>query len=244
MASGIENFQSCNEHLFFDFRGMNKMKSICRSVITALFVTMILFPAATWAAKAYVSDPKETSLRAGPGQNYKVLAAIPSGSSLEVLKSAEWIQVRFVGPGGETKEGWVQNSAVAAYPPESGFVKELQSENAQINEKLASLEKEKVELVQREKDLTEKLKKSETAYESLKSGSTNFVKMKEECDAVKSALVSAEENTQALIQENEDLKFSARIRWFVAGAIVLLFGWLLGWLTSRSQRKRRSQYTF
>jgi SH3 domain protein len=220
------------------------MKRTYYSMIAAFFLAMLLFPGATWAAKAYVSDPKETSLRSGPGLNYKVLGTIASGSSLEVLKTAEWIQVRFVGPGGEIKEGWVQNSAVAAYPPESSFIKELQSENAQISEKLASLEKENVDLVQREKDLAEKLKKSEIAYESLKSGATNFVKLKEECDAVKSALVSAEENTQALIQENEDLKFSARIRWFIAGAIVLLFGWFLGWLTARSQGKRRSRYTF
>jgi len=161
-----------------------------------------------------------------------------------VTKSAEWIQVRFVGPSGEIKDGWVQNTAVAAYPPESIFVKQLQTENAQINEKLISLEREKTDFFQREKDLAEKLKKSETAYESLKSGSTNYVKLKEEYDAAKATLVSAEENIQALIQENEDLKFSARIRWFIAGAIVLLFGWLLGWLTSRSEKKRRSQYTF
>ena len=220
------------------------MKRTRHSVVAAFFLAMLLFPAATWAAKVYVSDAKETFLRAGPGMNYKVLATLPSASGLEVLKTAEWIQVRFSGPGGEIKEGWVQNSAVAAYPPESSFIKELQAENAQIHEKLVSLERERADLAQREKDLTEKLKKAETAYESLKSGATNYVKLKEEYDAAKSALVSAEENTQALIQENEDLKFSARIRWFIAGAIVLLFGWLLGWLTSRTQKKRRSQYTF
>jgi SH3 domain protein len=220
------------------------MKRTCHSRIAAFFLALILFPTATWAVKAYVVDPKETSLRAGPGQNYKVVAAIPSGSALEVTKSAEWIQVRFVGPGGEIKEGWVQNTAVAAYPPESVFVKELQTENAQINEKLTSLEKEKMEFIQREKDLTDKLKKLEAAYESLKSGSANYVKLKEEYDAAKAALVSAEENIQALIQDNEDLKFSARIRWFIAGAIVLLFGWLLGWLTSRTQKRSKSQYTF
>jgi len=220
------------------------MKRIGPSSIAAICLTLVLLPATTWAVKAYVSDPKETSLRAGPGQNYKVVAAIPTGSPLEVLKSAEWIQVRFAGPGGETKDGWVQNTAVAAFPPESSFIKQLQAENAQINEKLTGLEKEKTDSIQREKDLAEKLKKVETAYESLKSGSTNYVKLKDEYDAAKATLVSAEENIQALIQENEDLKFSARIRWFIAGAIVLLFGWLLGWLTSRTQRKRRSQYTF
>ena len=220
------------------------MKRACHSVVAVFFLAMILFPAGIWAAKAYVSDPKETTLRAGAGLNFKVLATIPSGTGLEVLKTTGWTQVRFVGPGGESKEGWVQNTAVAAYPPESSFIKELQSENAQIHEKLVSLEREKADLTQKEKDLADKLKKAETAYESLKSGSANYVKLKEEYDGAKSALISAEENTQALIQENEDLKFSARIRWFIAGAIVLLFGSLLGWLASRSQKKRRSQYTF
>jgi SH3 domain protein len=221
------------------------MKRTCLSLISVIFLIVTWLPATTWAwaAKAYVSEPKETALRAGPGANYKAIIMVPSGTGLEVLKTAEWIQVRFSGPGGESRDGWVQSSAVAAYPPESSFIKELQSEKAQISEKLASLEREKVDSIQREKDLTEKLKKIESAYEALKGGSASYLKLKEESDAVKATLVSAEENIQTLIQENEDLKFSARIKWFVAGAIVLLFGWFLGWLTSRSQRKRKSQYS-
>jgi SH3 domain protein len=206
-------------------------------------LAVIWSPAAIWAAKAYVSDPKEAALRAGPGTNYKVVTTIPTGTGLEILKTAEWIQVRFTGPGGDVKEGYIQNSSVAAYPPESIFVKQLQSENAQFNEKLAGLEKERLDHAQKERDLAEKLKKMEAAYEALKSGSTNYLKLKEEYDAVKSAQVSAEENIQALIQENEDLKFSARVKWFIAGAIVLLFGWFLGWLTSRSQKKHKSYYS-
>jgi SH3 domain protein len=219
------------------------MKRFCRSLISMFLLGVIWDPAAIWAAKAYVSDPKEASLRAGPGTNYKVVTTIPTGTGLEILKTAEWIQVRFTGPGGDVKEGYIQNSSVAAYPPESIFVKQLQSENAQVNEKLAGLEKEKSDHAQKERDLTEKLKKMEAAYEALKSGSTNYLKLKEEYDAVKSAQVSAEENIQALIQENEDLKFSARVKWFIAGAIVLLFGWLLGWLTSRSQKKHKPYYS-
>ncbi len=218
------------------------MKRTCQSLISVLLLAVLWCPASTWAAKAYISEPKDAPLRAGPGQNYKVLATIPSGSALEVLKSAEWIQVRFTGPNGETKDGWVLNSSIGAYPPENILVRQLQSENAEANEKLALLEKEKTDHIQKEKDLTEKLRKLEIAHETLKSGSTNYLKLKEENDAVKSALTSAEENIQSIIQENEDLKFSARIKWFIAGAIVLLFGWFLGWLTSNSQKKRRHYY--
>lgn len=210
--------------------------------IAVLLLTIICFPASSWGARAYVTDPKEAALRAGPGKNYKVLSMIPSGTGLEVLKTAEWIQVRYTGAAGETKDGWVQNSSVAPFPPESVFIKELQEENAQRNERLSSLEKEKADLSQKEKELSDKLKKTETAYETLKSGAANVLRMKEEADAAKAALASAEENIQALIQENEDLKFSARIKWFIAGALVLLFGWFLGWLTSRSRKRHRSTY--
>jgi SH3 domain protein len=219
------------------------MKRICRSIIPVFLLAVIWNPATIWAAKAYVLDPKEASLRAGPGLNYKVVATIPTGTGLEILKSAEWIQVRLTGPGGDVKDGWLLSNSVGAYPPESIFVKQLQSENAQVNERLASLEKERLDHAQREKDLTEKLKRLESAHEALKNGSANYLKLKEEYDAAKSAQVSAEENIQALIQENEDLKFSVRVKWFIAGAIVLLFGWFLGWLTSRSQKKRKPYYS-
>jgi SH3 domain protein len=223
-----------------DTKGTDNMKRLSLLLVLAVCLTSACFPAAGWGAKAYVADPKETALRAGPGTNYKVLATIPTGTGLEVVKAAEWIQVRLAGPGAEVKDGWVLNTAVAPFPPESTFVKELQTENAQINEKLNSLEREKADLLQKDKELAEKLKKVETAFESLKSGSTNYLKLKEESDAAKAALTSAEENVQALIQENEDLKFSARIKWFIAGAMVLLFGWVLGWLTSRSRKRHRS----
>ena len=218
------------------------MKRTSLLLMTVIFLTMIGSPAPSWGAKAYVSDPKETALRAGAGQHFKVLAVIPSGTGLEVLKTTGWVQVRYTGPGGETKEGWVQNSDVAPFPPESAFIKELQAENTQLNERLSSLEKERTELSHKEKDLSEKLRKVETAYEALKTGAANVLKMKEESDAAKAALASSEENIQALIQENEDLKFSARIKWFIAGALVLLFGWLLGWLTSRTHKRHRSTY--
>lgn len=218
------------------------MKRTLVLAILLVFLSITWIPLTAQAAKAYVSDPKETVLRAGPGMNYKVLATVPTGTALEVLKSAEWILVRLPGPGGENRDGWVLNSAVAPFPPESAFIKELQTENAQIREKLSVVDREKADLTHREKELTERFKKLEAAHEALKSGSANYMKMKEESDAVKAALASAEENAQVLIQENEDLKFSARVKWFVAGAMVLLFGWFLGWLTSRSRKKNRSYY--
>jgi SH3 domain protein len=47
-----------------------------------------------------------------------------------------------------------------------------------------------------------------------------------------------------MIQENENLKVSQRVQWFVAGAMVLLLGWFIGWATGRRQKKRKASYYY
>ncbi len=77
-----------------------------------------------------------------------------------------------------------------------------------------------------------------------KEGSANYLKLKSENDSAKASLTSAQENIQTLVQENENLKVSHNIRWFVAGALVLLSGWFIGWATGRWRKKRRGTYYY
>jgi SH3 domain protein len=116
---------------------------------------------------------------------------------------------------------------------------------------VAALEKEKNEWSQHDKDLqerlkitTEKLDKLQADYDALAQGSANYLKVKEERDSIKIALTSAQESVQTLVQENENLKLSGNMRWFVVGALVLLAGWLIGLIMGRSQKKRRTTYRF
>lgn len=218
-------------------------KAFLAAFIVTSFSTLALFQT-SWGAKGYVLDPKDIPMRSGPGTQYRVIATIPSGSDIEILKSKEWVLARFEGPNGETKDGWVLNSSIGPYPPDNVYIKELQQENLQLKERLQQVEKHNTELGNREAELKEKLKQLQTAHEELKKGSTNYLKLKEEYDTAKVALSAAEENIQVLLQENDDLKFSERIRWFGMGGLVLFCGWAIGWFSSRSQKKRRAFYTF
>jgi len=122
---------------------------------------------------------------------------------------------------------------------------ELKAENETQKERLDELDKEKEELLQKEKDLTDKLTRLNAAYEELKGGSVNYLKLKSEYDSVKASLASAQENIQVTLQENENLKLSQRVRWFVAGALVLVLGWLMGWATGRrGGRKKKGAYYY
>jgi SH3 domain protein len=218
------------------------MKRVHLASFLVLPFTMMLFCQASWGAKAYIADTKDVQLRAGPGSQYKVIATVPGGTEVDVAKSNHWMQVKVNLPSGETKDGWLQNSSLGAYPPENVFIRDLQNENSQLKEKFTQLEQEKLDLGRREKALAEKLRILEKEHEALRSGSANYVKLKEEYDAAKAMLASTEENIQTLMDENDDLKFSVRMRWFAAGALVLFFGWVIGWFSSRSQKKRRSSY--
>ena len=113
-----------------------------------------------------------------------------------------------------------------------------------MKERLDELDKEKAGLSQREKDLSDKLTKLNAAYEELKGGSGNYLKLKAEYDSAKSSLASAQEHIQTMVQENDNLKLSQRVQWFVAGALVLLLGWSMGWATGRRQKKKKGSYYY
>ena len=221
-----------------------KNKPFHSFVLSAMLLTTLWLPRASWGAKVYVIDSKDIPLRSGPSQQNRIVATIPSGTALEMLKGNDYARVRYTDPNGETKEGWVPALVLGARPPESILTKELQVENNALREQVVILEREKGELTQREKDLSDKHAKLEHAHEALRSGSANYVKLMEEYEATRSSLGAAQENIQSLEQENENLKLTQRIQWFGAGALVLLFGWFMGWLTGRNRRKRRSMYSF
>lgn len=213
-----------------------------RLCLIAALTAMVLCARPSWAVKGYITDPKEAPVRSSPGSQKKVLAVLPSGTAVEVMKTNEWTRVKFTAPSGESREGWVRTWSLGLRPPVETFTKELESENSSLVEKLADTEKQRVDLSQREKELTDKVKKLESDYEALKSGSVNYVKLKEEFDSTKTNLSTTQESVQALMKENQNLRLSQGIKWFGAGAGVLAFGLYLGWAFGRHQKKRRSNY--
>lgn len=218
-----------------------------RFLLASLFVSFLaaLLPAApSRAAKAYITDTQEVVLRATPGNNGKAILTIPPGSAVEPMHPNAWTHVRFTKPEGGNRDGWVPSKYMGAWPPASAATKELEAEAATIKEQLSTATMEKEALSLKEADLADKLTKLNSAYEELKSGSSNFLRLKAEHEAAKASLASAQENIQGLIQENENLKLSQRIQWFAAGALVLLFGWFLGWITGRRQKKKRAAYFY
>jgi SH3 domain protein len=220
------------------------MKKIMPVTLLVLICATLLSPMDGWAAKAFITERNEVTLRSGPGKQNKPVISLPPGTAVEVVKGTEWTLVRYTTEAGETKNGWVPTRSLGSRPPEETMIRQLEDENTALKQSLAALEKEKAELARVEKELADKLGKLDNSYESLKSGSANFLQLKNEYDTTLVSLSQAEEKIRGLAQENENLKISQKIRWFAAGAMVLFVGLMIGWASGRRQRKRRPAYFF
>jgi len=196
---------------------------------------------------AYVTDLCQVNLRSGPGTSFRVVSTLSSGFVVEVLGKKEgWSNVRLVKEGGESVDGWIMDKYLVDQPPWAAQAKTL---NASLKEQLACIVEEKNQLSEREtrlaqelKDTTAKLQTVQQDYDSLKAGSSDYLKLKQEYTAAKTALAQAQDNVRTLTREIDNLKLSQRVRWFIAGALVLICGWVIGVFMGRYQRKRRSNF--
>jgi len=224
---------------------MNRLRFILGLVFVLFMVTH-----SSWATTAYVSDSFEITLRTGPSIENKVIAMPSSGQPLEVLDAhGDWTHVRMHKADGDTVEGWVLTRYLSARLPWEVQAEALSAENASLREKLAYAEKGLKEATAGEQDFAAKLKESTEAledvraeYDSLRRRAADYLKLEAEYEANRSKLETAEADVQRLTEEIKQLRSSKRNRWFLTGALVLLFGLIIGLVIGRQQRRRRSSY--
>jgi SH3 domain protein len=218
--------------------------------ILGLAFVLLMVAQSGWAAKAYVADSFEITLRTGPSTENKIIAMPSSGQPLEVLDAeGDWTHVRMQKADGDTIEGWVLTRYLSARLPWQVQAETLNAENASLREKLAYAEKELKEATAGEQDLAAKLKESTEAfenvraeYDSLKRRAADYLKLEAAYEANRSKLETAEADVNRLTAEIKQLRSSKRNRWFLTGALVLLSGLIIGLVIGRQQRRHRSSY--
>lgn len=207
-----------------------------------LMLAIVLAPVHGWAAQAYTTDTQEVPLQSAASAKSSTMMKIPPASEVELVKQPAWVLVRYTTPEGEAKQGWVSSSLLSSHPPDSLVIRNLREENKMLREQVEASEKEKQELARKDEEVCSKYAKLEAEHEALKSGSANYIQLKQEYDSLKTALAKSRENIQTLLQENESLKFSQTMKFFAAGAAVLLTGLFIGWRVGKQLRRRRSNY--
>lgn len=223
-------------------------------VSMALFCTTAL----AWAETRYVSDQLVVSLRTQPQDNAETIVYLRTDTPVEVLDVGEkYLQVKTAN--GEI--GYVQKHYLTGDTPKAEIIRRLTRDNEGLQARIRELEKRYNESFAetdetRKKTLAEldearlrvdalakdlqqtkaELAEQTKAYETLKKNAENVVKITAERDQLRASHEQLTAAVETLKEENEEHLQKETTQWFLAGAGVLFFGWLLGKF-SRAKRK-------
>jgi SH3 domain protein len=196
--------------------------------------------AQTW----YIKPTAEIPLRRGQGTDYKILAIVSDGLAVTIVEEDEtWAKIAT--ENGE--EGWILKRYLTRDTPLDKVVTALRAENNELKEKISSVEQQNTELQRLKTALEETLanNKSELAsttekYSSLVEDNKNVITMKNELSESRQTVTSLQQKIGAVVAENERLKASQTIKWFLAGGGTLVFGCVVGLLSAKASKKRKS----
>ena len=184
-----------------------------RFVLTAVCLFLMTAPQTPVSAServGFLNDSIKIMMRTGRGTDYRIIAMPSLGQKVTVLEDAgDWVKIRT----DAGTEGWVLSRFVGYDIPYRIRFDELQKEYTLVSEKLSVLEQENKRLTQENREMDKRLK-------------TEIGQMTAE--------------VEKLSKENRILRdemANRLIKWFLAGAGVLFFGFLIGYLTKRGRRR-------
>lgn len=220
------------------------MNTIVRmACICGLLVTSTAF-----AAPAWVSDQFEITLRSGPSTSNAIQLMLDSGLRLEVLeRDADSGYSRVRTPGGT--EGWVLSRYLMSEPSAREQLQNLTSQLTSATSRGSSLDAQ-MKAVKAEYDSANRqiaqLEREKAAVEKelaeIKRTAANVLAINTENQSLMDQLAAAQIKADTLEQENRQLSSQTTRYWFMAGALVLLIGILLGIWLPRVRWQRRSRY--
>ncbi len=169
-----------------------------------------------WATHAYVTDSFRISIRRGPSLENKILKFLPSGQDVEILDTQEgWSYIRTLEPDESSTKGWVLRRYLITRKPWEIQTQSLKNENLKLKKKQNNIHKEWTEKFTRDVG--------------------DFKKLKEEHDVLLKTL-------QTQKRKIDILEGDQSIKWIAMGALILLFGLMIGLVIGKKQKKGRSSY--
>jgi len=197
---------------------------------------LILLSGTSLAETRYISDMLIVTIRSQPGNGGTTLTTVQTGTPLEILGEVkDFLHVRTE----NGVEGYVQSQYVTEELPKAEQLKQLETQNTrlrqQVEELSASLRdsKKKMEHL----NATEKeLARITDEYQKLQQISSDALQISRERDQLRQENTALVGQMQQLKEQSNLYLRTAVIKWFLAGAGVLLAGWLLGKISRKKNR--------
>ncbi len=231
----------------------------CWRLAGATLIVLTCWTATAWAETRYISDQLVVSLREQPQNNAPSITYLRTDMPVEVLEqTGDFFKVRT--EAGET--GYIKPSYLTPKTPKSVIISQLQKDRNRLSSKAEDLKqqvkaataqsgKSQQELAnqltkirKQASELQTKLVASQAAltktsndYQTLQKEAKNVVAITKQRDQLRTTNQELTTTVANLEKESDSLLISGSIKWFLAGAGVLFFGWMIGKMSSGRRRR-------
>lgn len=216
---------------------------LIKKIIVAIIFTALLFNAYA-ESFVYITDEVEIPFRSENSiNNNNIIRTLPSGLKLSVLQTTEngWTKVKY-----QDSVGWMVSRYLSTKPSARKELERINEENNNNKLILKKLQSEK-------RNLEFKISKIKKENENLNINNSKIILENKHMEGVYKNSLEIEhdrsELTKTVLQLTEELKISrnnyqiandrvAR-NWFIAGALILFLGIIIGLIMQMMIRKKR-----
>ena len=217
-----------------------------KRIIGFVLLGGLVLAQAAAAKTLYINDVLRVDMRTGPGNQYRIIDFLLSGTSMQLEETnGDWIKVKT-----GDKEGWIQSQYTVDQPIARDRLVAAQKQ-------IASLQAENKKLSDQLNTTSAELSKVKSDFDKVSGSATSLEKKLNQVTNISHNAIETESAYRKLQEENElrkvdmeklkvenvrlkDDRFTDGIKW---GAAAVLLGVILAWLISKSAgRKRRSEW--
>ncbi|MBF0310848.1 MAG: TIGR04211 family SH3 domain-containing protein [Magnetococcales bacterium] len=195
-------------------------------------LSMVLLAGTSFAETVYISDiMTDVSLRKGEGTEFKIARILKTGDTAELVESREsgWSFIRL----GSGVEGWVLTRYLSKEVPAR---QQLEGANAARLKAEGDRDRLSNELKEVRKQLGNQ-KALQDELDRIRKVSQEALQMEAENKSLKEQVGTLESKVQNLSDEKRLLERRSDTQFFMAGAGVLILGWIIGMVMARRRRR-------
>ena len=196
----------------------------------------------------YITDDFEVTMRSGTSTANSIVRILNSGQAVTVLEEDLASQYSLVETD-DGKKGYVLSRFLDDIPSARQRLEQLQQKSLRQNESIGSLNDEIKQLksvLDDEQADNESLKNtllaSENELSKVRTASENTLSILEDNERLQSIVAELRKDKQNLSDENDSLKDSTRMDWFIRGAAVSLIAFLLGIIVTRIRWRKQDTW--
>jgi len=234
-----------------------------KTILTIFFIVAFIVSApinSVFADTRYVSDRLIISVRDGQDQNAAVLGYLETAAPVEILEEkGDFLRIRTE----DGIEGWVRTQYIVSEKPKALIIDNLRNEIEALNKEIKTIKneedsasntlseskkmyQEKIKELKEEVNINQKFAAKAKSdfielnkkYTNLLNNSKNTEKLINEVEKLKKLNTELNTEVKSLRKDRKNPLKSNRIQSFIAGAGVLLLGFILGGSAKKRKKTR------